>query len=108
MQASLTWSRRWCVSALLILSGLAGLTVTPAKAQQATAAINGVVRDPSGAAIPGARVELTNVGTSVGRTTTTNGDGAYAFPSVVPGVYSMQVSSTGFSNVSQPPTTLEV
>ena len=67
-----------------------------------TATINGVVKDPTGAAIPNARVELTNVGTSVVRTTTTNSDGAYAFPSVVPGVYTMQASATGFSAVTQP------
>ena len=67
-----------------------------------------VVKDPTGAAIPNARVELTNVGTSVVRTTSTNSDGAYAFPSVVPGVYTMQASATGFSTVTQPATTLEV
>ena len=61
-----------------------------------------------GAAIPNAQVELTNVGTSVVRTTSTNSDGAYAFPSVVPGVYTMQASATGFSTVTQAQTTLEV
>jgi hypothetical protein len=75
---------------------------------QANATVNGVVKDPSGAAIPNARVELTNVNTAVVRTTTTNSDGAYAFPSVVPGVYTMRASAPGFASVSQPPTTLEV
>jgi hypothetical protein len=100
------WDRPWFLAALFVLLSLAG---TPAAmAQQGTATVNGVVKDPTGAAIPNARVELTNVGTSVVRTTSTNGDGAYAFPSVVPGVYTMQASATGFSTVTQPQTTLEV
>jgi hypothetical protein len=77
-------------------------------AQQATANVNGVVKDPTGAAIPNARVGLTNVDTGVVRTTTTTHDGAYDFPNVVPGVYSMQVSVTGFAAESQPPVTLQV
>jgi protocatechuate 3,4-dioxygenase beta subunit len=56
-----------------------------ALAQQASATVNGVVTDPSGAAIANAKVELTNVGTGVTRTTTTNADGAYLFLNVVPG-----------------------
>jgi len=75
---------------------------------QANASVNGVVKDPSGAAIPNAQVVLTNVNTAVARTTTTNNDGAYDFPSVVPGDYTMRASATGFASVSQPAITLEV
>ncbi len=102
------WNRLWFLAAPFLLFSLAGWMSPAAMAQQATAAINGVVKDPTGAAIPNARIELTNVGTSVVRTTTTNSDGAYAFPSVVPGVYTMQASATGFAAVTQPQTTLEV
>ncbi|HEY9712648.1 MAG TPA: carboxypeptidase-like regulatory domain-containing protein, partial [Chroococcales cyanobacterium] len=77
-------------------------------AQQATANVNGVVKDQSGAAIANAQVELTNVNTGVVRKTATNTDGIYVFPSVVPGTYSMQASAPGFGAVSQPPVTLEV
>jgi hypothetical protein len=76
--------------------------------QQATANVNGVVKDPTGASIPNARVGLTNVNTGVVRTTTTNNDGIYDFPNVVPGLYTMQVSATGFATESQPPVTLQV
>ena len=98
----------WFSAELLILLILAALTSQPAIAQLATASINGVVKDPTGAAIPNAKVELTNVNTAVVRTTTTNSDGAYAFPSVVPGVYTMRATATGFASVTLPPTTLEV
>src|SRR5277367_1319970 len=101
-------NRLWFLAASFLLLSLAGWMSPAAMAQQAAATINGVVKDPSGAAIPNARIELTNVGTSVVRTTTTNSDGAYAFPSVVPGVYTTQASATGFASVTQPQTTLEV
>src|SRR3954454_8445970 len=108
--ASLTRMRRntrWYVAALLLLS-VVGLMAPAAVAQQATASINGVVKDPSGAAIPSAQVELTNVNTGVVRTTTTNANGIYAFPNVVPGAYAMRASAAGFTTVTQPATTLEV
>src|SRR6201996_6498482 len=100
--------RIWFLAALFQLLSLAAWVSPAAMAQQGTATINGVVKDPSGAAIPNARVELINVGTSVVRSTSTNSDGAYAFPSVVPGVYTMAASATGFSAVTQSAITLEV
>jgi hypothetical protein len=87
---------------------IAGLLPPAATAQQATANVNGVVKDPNGAAIANAQIELTNVNTGVVRKTSTTSDGIYNFPSVVPGAYSMQASATGFSAVSQPAVTLEV
>ena len=104
----LDWKRRWFLAAFLVLLSLVGWMSPAVMAQQANATINGVVADPTGAAIPNAQVELTNVATSVVRTTTTNSGGAYAFPSVVPGVYSMQASATGFAAMRQQSITLEV
>lgn len=99
---------RWYLALFVMILSVAGLMPPVAMGQQATANVNGVVKDPSGAAIPKAQVELTNVNTGVVRKTSTNTDGVYNFPSVVPGAYSMQASAAGFSAVSQPPVTLEV
>ena len=99
------WSH---VAATLMLLCTAWLMSRAAMAQQAIAAINGVVKDPTGAAIPDARVDLINVNTAVVRTTTTNNTGVYAFPSVVPGDYTMKASATGFATVTQAQTTLQV
>jgi carboxypeptidase family protein len=99
---------RWYCGLLVMLLSLTGLIAPTATAQQATANVNGVVKDPSGAAIANAQIELTNVNTGVVRRTSTSTDGIYDFPSVVPGTYSMQASATGFSAVSQPAVTLEV
>ena len=98
----------WYLGLPAMFLAIAGLLPPAATAQQATANVNGVVKDPNGAAIANAQIELTNVNTGVVRKTSTTSDGIYNFPSVVPGAYSMQASATGFSAVSQPAVTLEV
>ncbi len=101
--------RRCChLAAPLILLGLWVLTSPVGLAQEASANVNGVVSDPTGAAIPNAQVNLTNVNTTIVRSTKTNNDGAYAFVNVVPGVYAIQASAAGFSGVTQSAVTLEV
>jgi hypothetical protein len=101
-------NEQWFPIVLLLLLSIVGLMSPGAMAQQATANINGVVKDPTGAAIANAQVELTNVNTGVVRKTATNTDGIYVFPSIAPGAYSMRVSAQGFTTVTQPATTLEV
>jgi Carboxypeptidase regulatory-like domain len=101
-------NRHWYRGLLVMLLSVAGLMTPAAMAQQATANVTGTVKDPNGAAIPNAQVQLTNVNTGVVRKTGTNSVGNYDFPSVVPGVYSMEASASGFSSVSQPAVTLQV
>ncbi len=100
--------RHWYLGLLVMLLSVASLMPPVTMGQQATANVNGVVKDPSGAAIANAQIELLNVNTGVVRRTATSTDGIYNFPSVVPGTYSMQASALGFSSVSQPAVTLEV
>src|SRR6266567_1622691 len=101
-------NKRWFPTMLLLVVSIGGLVSPAAVAQQATAAINGVVTDQTGAALPNARVDLTNVNTSVVRTTSTNTNGVYAFPSVVPGAYTLKASAPGFTTVTQEETTLQI
>jgi outer membrane receptor protein involved in Fe transport len=100
--------KHWYLAALLMLLSIECAMPPIALAQQGSATVNGVISDPSGAAIPNAKVDLTNVNTSVTRTTTANSDGAYLFLNVVPGVYTMRATAQGFSAIVQPPATLEV
>lgn len=94
---------------LLVAIFTIGACLCPAAlAQQASANVTGMVKDSSGAALPNAQVQLTNVNTGVVRKTVTNGVGIYEFPSVVPGAYSMEASAPGFATVSQPAVTLQV
>lgn len=68
----------------------------PLRAQLTTGAILGTVTDPSGAAIPGAKVTVTNTGTQVARTATTAQNGDYVFNLLLPGTYSVTVTASGF------------
>jgi len=61
-----------------------------------TGVIVGTVTDPSGAAIAGATVTLTDTATSAERTAITNDSGRYDFPNVQPGKYNVTISKTGF------------
>jgi hypothetical protein len=63
---------------------------------QTAGQISGHVADPTGAAIPGATITLTNVGTGAARTTVSTGSGDYSFPDVRPGTYNIQASHQGF------------
>ena len=58
--------------------------------------ISGTVVDPNGAAIPGATVTITNVGTGQIQTLTTSSTGTYSVSSLEPVTYSVMVEMTGF------------
>jgi hypothetical protein len=61
-----------------------------------TGTVAGTVTDPSGGAIVGATVTLTDTATSISRTDVSNENGRYFFANVVPGKYTVSVSKTGF------------
>lgn len=61
--------------------------------------IVGTVTDPSGAAVPGAAVVVTNTDTGVSRSLTTNGDGLYTANFLVPGHYEVVASAPSFGKV---------
>ena len=73
-----------------------------------TAQVTGRVTDPSGAIVPGTTVTITNVGTSVARTVTTNSDGYYTVPLLPPGAYRADVGQSGFKSIARTGITLEV
>ena len=91
-----------------ILSFLLLLLAGSAVAQVSTASINGVIRDPAWAVIPGATIVLRNVDTSVERTSTTNEAGAYGFVSIPPGNYTIESTAKGFSSQKLGPFLLAV
>lgn len=76
---------------LLFLLGVAG-----AIAQEDRGRISGLVTDPTGAVIPQADVVLTSEATGVTTTAVSNGEGLYAFPLLVPGLYTVDVKANGF------------
>lgn len=78
---------------LLLVAGLAYAGVT--------ASISGTVTDSSGAAIAGATVTATNVGTGVATTQQTNAAGFYSFQSLAVGTYTLDVEQKGFKSYKQ-------
>ena len=64
---------------------------------QSTGTINGRVTDPSGAAIAGAQVSITNTGTAIVRNAVTNTQGLYSFPALQAGDYDVKVENPGFT-----------
>jgi hypothetical protein len=67
-----------------------------ANAQVLYGSVVGHVADPSGAAVPGAKVTLTNQGTNIQTTATTNTSGDYTFSTIVAGTYTLQINKQGF------------
>ncbi len=58
--------------------------------------ISGTVTDPTGAAIPGAEVSVTNTSTDISRTVKSNGDGLYVVLNLPVGTYTVTTSMPGF------------
>jgi carboxypeptidase family protein len=68
---------------------------------QATTSLRGHVTDSSGAAISGARCELTLSATGAVREGKTDNTGEYQFAQLPPGEYSLKVSEQGFAGVEK-------
>src|ERR1700675_3354268 len=66
------------------------------QAQVAGGTITGTVLDSSGRVIPNASVSITNVATGINRTVTTNEDGLYIAPNLLPASYELTFTPPGF------------
>jgi hypothetical protein len=62
-----------------------------------SAALNGIVRDASGAVVPGATIVLKNTQTGFEQTTKSNNTGSYSMVNIIPGSYQATISMPGFS-----------
>jgi hypothetical protein len=93
-----TWQRA-CRSATarfaFLLLAFVGLALN-ASAQFDSGAVLGNIKDPSGASVAGATVELTSVAKSVKVVRQTDSTGSYEFDSVQPGEYIITVTAAGF------------
>ncbi len=68
----------------------------PAFAETATGRITGVLKDPSGAVMPGGRIEVKSAESGDLRSATTDQQGRYLFDLVPVGRYEISASSAGF------------
>ena len=81
--------------------GAAILSPPPLVAQFTTASLGGTVTDPSGAAIPNAKVDVRNKETGLARSVQTANDGGFLFPNLPVGTYTLTAEATGFATYIQ-------
>lgn len=75
---------------------------------QVTGSISGSIKDPSGAAVPGAKVTATLVTQNFSTSVDSNGDGFYQFTALQPGAYTLTVEKSGFRRTTHTGLTLTV
>src|SRR5688572_707551 len=80
---------------------LCSLAVCAVFGQGLTGSISGNVSDPSGSAIPGASLTLTNIGTSQTRQGKTDDQGDFVFTQLLPGTFRLVVTGNGFKRYEQ-------
>ena len=77
---------------------VAMVVTVPIFAQQEAGQINGTVKDPTEALIPGATVTVRNTATNATRTVTTDNDGNYLVTNLQPGAYEVIAVKQGFQD----------
>ncbi len=107
---SSSWHGRMVValSCLCLLSLAAGLFAPDVLAQVYSGSLTGVITDPSGAVVPGARVKLTDVDKGFTYDAETDSEGRYLLRSLPPSNYRLSVSLSGFKTHVQEGITLNV
>jgi hypothetical protein len=77
-------------------------------AQETTGGLQGTVKDPSGAVISKATVELTGAALIGAKSLETDSSGYYRFANLPPGVYTIRVKAAGFSDLKREGIVIEV
>src|SRR5437868_14588384 len=83
-----------------VLGAIILATCISIRAQLPTATLLGVVKDSSGASVPGSMVTIRNTDTGSIRTATTESDGAYRVPGLLVGHYEVKVEHAGFKTAT--------
>jgi len=81
---------------LVCLAIVSCYSAAMSQAQSNAADLQGVVRDPKGAVVPGASVTARNIATNSSRDATTSDDGFYKIVNLAPGDYEITVSVSGY------------
>lgn len=104
--------RRWFAASIrisfLFVAILLCTSVAFGQTQSNAADLNGVVRDPTGAAVVNAAVRARNIATNFTRAAITNDEGFYQITNLPPGDYEVTVEADGFSRGRIPSVTLTV
>jgi hypothetical protein len=88
------------VLACLLVVGLCVIGASKVVAQTAsTGALSGVVTDPKGGSIAGATLKAINDATGETRSVTTESNGTFVVPLLLPGSYRLEVAASGFKSL---------
>jgi len=79
-----------------LLTIIAAATFLPATAQTSKALVSGIVTDPSGAAVAGAKITITDVQRNQEYKAETNASGVYRIIELTPSVYRVAAEAAGF------------
>ena len=93
---------RVCTQTLLLLSGCFAV----ASAQDSRGSILGRVADPAGSLVPGATVRIVNLATNAPIVFSTNAEGNFTAPYLIPGQYKITVEAAGFKAAVREPVEL--
>src|ERR1700719_4011720 len=94
--------------AVLLIASFHTAWVAPAAAQVSGATLSGLVTDEQGGPVASATITIKNAGTGVAREVTSNADGIYSAPNLLPGEYEVTVTATGFQTLTEKGITLTV
>jgi outer membrane receptor protein involved in Fe transport len=84
-------ARKLLIGIILVIS------LTPViPGQTTTGGIRGVITDSSGAVLPNAKITAKNLATGVAMQSTSNGEGFYSFPRILPGKYTVSIELSSF------------
>ncbi|HEX7359828.1 MAG TPA: carboxypeptidase-like regulatory domain-containing protein, partial [Bryobacteraceae bacterium] len=91
--------KRFQIAALVVCFWLALLPA--AYSQAVSSSISGTVKDPAGAVVVGAPVQLINNISKEARHASTNKNGSFKFLSVLQGTYTLRIVQPGFQTYVQ-------
>ncbi|MHB8216341.1 MAG: carboxypeptidase-like regulatory domain-containing protein [Candidatus Sulfotelmatobacter sp.] len=91
--------KRSVLAAVAALALLCSLWTPKASGQAVYGSILGTITDPSGAAVPNAKVTVTDQRKGTSDTTTTNDSGNYSVTHLIPDIYTVRVEGSGFKSL---------
>jgi Carboxypeptidase regulatory-like domain len=84
--------RCWMIVAVFVFA----VFTSTGFAQNANTSLRGIIKDPSGAVVPGATVKLADSATSYNTSATSNAEGEYRLLQIPPAKYTITVTANGF------------
>ena len=89
---------RVLVGGALLFTLMTSATIASAQSDRGT--VQGIVKDPTGAVVPGAQVEIRHLATNTVTTITTNDVGLFTAPNLPLGDYLLLVTKAGFGSAT--------